>query len=99
MSFRKNPNLERELKRDPRYKAALANAAEPAARASRVVAHRIMPKGRGQQIGVEIHGDLVAIVNNDHGGAIDEFGTVNSPPYAPLRTGVRKAGLKFKGDR
>lgn len=94
--FRKNPHFEREVKRSPAYKRALANAAEPAAASARGIAHRIMPSGRGQGIHVDTSGDEPAIVNPDHGAHLDEWGSKNNPIFAPLRRGIRAAGLRFK---
>jgi hypothetical protein len=80
----------------PEYEAVIAGKAEVAAAQARALAHRIMPAGRGQNIRVEREGTKILVANHDHGGHLDEWGSINNPPYAPLRRGVRSAGLRFR---
>jgi hypothetical protein len=91
--FRKNPNFEREFRADAMFGAALAAAAGAVASESRGVAHRIMPRGRGEQITVVHEGTEVFVTNQAYGAHLDEFGSINNPAYAPLRRGVNAAGF------
>ncbi len=94
--FVPDPSFDEKLQSDPMYRAALKAAAEPAAAAARNTAHAIMPSKRGRDITVVVDGKRVLVSNPDHGAHLDEWGSKNNPPYAPLRRGVRAAGLKFK---
>jgi hypothetical protein len=96
MRFRANPNLQAELEREAQFQAGLAANAQSAAAEARGLAHRIMPKNRGQDIVVEEDDGQVVIVNHDYGSHLDEFGSKQNPTYAPLRRGARTAGLKFR---
>lgn len=37
----------------------------------------------------------IRVANTNYGAAIEEWGSVTSPPYAPLRRGARAAGLNL----
>jgi len=91
--FRPNPKLAEELEAGDEAKAALVDAAEDAAK--HVRGHRIMQRKDARPIEVDDSGDTPRVVNTDHGAHFDEWGSVNNPPYAPLRTGVRAAGLRL----
>jgi hypothetical protein len=93
--FRPNPNLRQELEREAAHQVALKVAAEDVAGKARSIAHRIMPAGAGEQIVVQQEGTEVVVANLAHGGHLDEWGSINSPAYAPLRRGVREAGLRL----
>lgn len=58
--------------------------------------HSVMPRQRKGSVIVEADARGFRVVNTDHGAHIDEFGSVNSPPYAPLRRGARRAGLRLE---
>lgn len=94
MTFRPNHNFLDELEAQAEPRAELAVAARSVA--TRVEAHDIMPrKGVPSQIEVVTDGDEVAVANHAYGAHIDEWGSVNSPPYAPLRNAVRTSGLRL----
>lgn len=93
--FRPNPNFKREVEREVEFRQALMIPARAAAALANALGHRIMPKGKGPTIKVEADLDGVRIVNHAYGSHIDEYGSANNPAYAPLRRGVRAAGLKF----
>lgn len=57
--------------------------------------HAVMPRQRRGSVVVEADARGVRVVNTDHGAHIDEFGSVNSPAYAPLRRGARRAGFRL----
>lgn len=92
--FVPNPHFITELMSENPYRQAMREAAQQAADEANRTQHYIMP-ARGGKADVrveEIDGDTY-IVNHNHGGHIDEWGSKNNPPYAPLRTGVRRAGF------
>jgi len=72
----------------------VADQAQLAADEVNAVKHRIMPARAGKNtVIVEKQSPDVFIVNTDKGGHLDEWGSKNNPAYAPLRTGVRRAGF------
>lgn len=50
------------------------------------------------RLDVEVHGDDVALVVNWSLWGILEYGSINNPPYAPLRRGIEGAGLQLTDD-
>lgn len=90
----RNPNLERDLKATPEYAAAMAEIAAFAAPSVRANAPHVTGGYHGSIRVVENR-----IETTDIAGPIIEFGSVNNPPYAPLRTGVRAAGLRLDESR
>lgn len=99
MRFRANPNFERdfrsEIANETKLRQALVTAARPAAAKANELGHAIMPKGRGPAVSVESDAEGVYIVNRAYGSHLDEYGSINNPPYSPLRRGVRAAGLRL----
>lgn len=93
MVFIPNRKFVEELAKDPSYKAGLARSGEAAAAKAEPLNPRIRPV-RGRAMSVETDEDGVRVVNRDYGGIIAEYGSVKSPPYAPLRRGARAAGLR-----
>lgn len=71
----------------------VAEQAQVAADEANKLRHRIMPKRKRNAIVVVKEAPDVFIVNTDKGGHLDEWGSKNNPPYAPLRTGTRNAGF------
>lgn len=96
--FTPNPDFEREIAASPEHRDALASAAQPAAAEAEALAHRIMPRDRSAQIVVEQTDEGVFLINRAYGAWIDEIGSVNSAPYAPLRRGAEAAGLTVTDD-
>lgn len=92
--FIPNPNFISDLVTERPYKEAMREAAQTAADEANKVQHFIMPAkgGKAEIAPAEIDGEMY-LVNFNHGGHIDEWGSKNNPPYAPLRTGVRRAGF------
>jgi hypothetical protein len=91
--FRPNPNFEAELRAAavPRL-VAVANAVKARVEAEK---HSIMPRKSTKPVVVEVSGDEVRVANTDHGSHLDEWGSVNNPPYAPIRRSVRALGLRL----
>lgn len=98
-TFFPNPDLADELaSEDPAKEALLAAAEESAVEANRL-RRRIMPtKGRGSRdaIVAQENEGRVEVANTDHGAHLDEWGSKNNPPYAPLRRGVEAAGYRLE---
>lgn len=94
--FVPNRNLERDLKRDLRYRAMLRDAGEKVkSRAKSLARAHEMTGDYIESIDVTDSPDGVTVGTDDFAGHIIEWGSVNQPPQAPLRRGVRAAGLRF----
>ena len=90
MIFRKSPTFERDLERQREYRAGMNEAAE----AVKAAAERNTPRGTGRTAdSYVVEGNVVG--NTDPFFHLTEFGSVNNPAYAPLRRGVRQAGLRL----
>jgi hypothetical protein len=91
--FKPNRDFEREI--HAAYATAVTMAAAERARGrAEALSHHAMPRG-GARIVCVPDGEDTLLVNTNYGGAIEEFGSVNSPTYAPLRRGVRAAGFRL----
>lgn len=91
--FRINPALRREIERQPEFEAKMLKAAE----AVKDMSERNSPIG---ETGDYIHSFKITrrplrVGNTDFAGHMVEWGSQNNPPYAPLRRGVRAAGLRL----
>jgi hypothetical protein len=98
--FLRNAAFEASMQRDPRYRAYLRARVEaqvvPVVRGmAEQVGAPWMPRG-GRAIVTESDLDGVRVVNTDYGAHLAEWGSVNNPPHAPLRRGVRAAGLRLR---
>lgn len=95
--FVPNRNFEKEMAADASVRKSLMEAVEPAREQAEQFAAeaRIMPRG-SQAIVVGEDDEGVYLANTDYGGHMAEWGSVNSPPYAPLRRGVEAAGLELR---
>lgn len=93
--FIPDPNFAKQAEDSEEYRAGLADAAQGAAQTAESLAHAIMPRDSSVQIVIEQTSDGVFIVNRAYGAWIDEVGSINNPPYAPLRRGVQAAGLRL----
>lgn len=91
--FRLNARLANELENEVAYRLRLAEVGHKVA--DRVRAHDVMRTKNKDKIVVVADGDDVLVGNTDHGAHLDEWGSVNNPPSAPLRTSVRAAGLRL----
>lgn len=101
MSFRRNSRLAGQLARDPRYRLMIRAQAEVAAKYAETFARQARApwmKRKGAQGTIEVtqDGDRTLIVNTDHAGHLQEWGSVNNPAHAPLRRGVRAAGFRLR---
>lgn len=98
--FRANPRLREQIERQAAYQAGLAKLAESArdhaARFADAAGAPWMRRGRQDTVVVDKSGDQVRLVNTDYAGHLQEWGGRNNPPHAPLRRGVRAAGLDLR---
>ncbi len=96
-AFLPNPDFEAELMAEEEQRQALAGQTESARELAERYSPRIMPRvGRARQIEVVTTEDGVFLVNHAYGAAIEEFGSRNNAPFAPLRRGVLGAGLRLE---
>lgn len=88
--YRANPLFEEEVRAQPQHQKGMRKITKGVAATVRVVAPR---KTGYYERRVKARGTAVAAT--DHFWHLVEFGSVNNPPYAPLRRGVRAAGLRL----
>lgn len=99
MSFRPNRRAVAELKADPRYKRTLTQAASESARMARALAPDGGPHlGYRETVRSGERDGKVVVESTDPFAHIVEWGSRNNPAYAPLRRGVRAAGLDLHED-
>lgn len=95
--FTPNTNMHDELRREPQMRKAMVGEGREVASRAEALDHNIMPRKRSRgNFKVDAAGGTVRVVNTSHGGHIDEFGSANNRPYAPLRRAVRAAGLRLR---
>lgn len=101
--FKRNPVVDQELEAHPDYLKSLAAAAEAArAAADRFARQSGAPwmrrRGATSTVVIDTSPTGVRLVNTDHAGHLMEWGSQNNPPHAPLRRGVRAAGLHLTNE-
>lgn len=86
----RNPNLEAELQQSPEYQAGMEEI-------TRIVAVTVQDEAPDVTGYYKRHvaAEGTQVVASDPFWHLVEFGSVNNPPYAPLRRGVTAAGLRF----
>jgi hypothetical protein len=94
--FRPNPNFNRELRDHSGTTDALEAAAEAAGRAVQREQHGFVPnKQASSSVEVEVEDGSVRLRNTDRAALVEEYGALRTPALAPLRRGVRAAGLRL----
>lgn len=96
MAFLPNPDAVPELMEDELIREGLGRAVEPARELAEHYAPGIMDRPGRRQIEVVVREDGVYLANTAYGAAIEEFGSRNNPPYAPLRRAAQEAGIRFE---
>ena len=91
--FIPNPRFSLEQQRE--YIDGLKDIGQDVRERAFYIKHSIMPNKDRSGVEVVEENGRVYVANTDHGGHIDEFGSVKSPAYAPLRTAARAAGLRL----
>ncbi len=95
MTFELNPDFLEEVAAEPGVLNAIGEATEAVASAAQDAA----PVGTGDYVDSiehEVADGKGRVFTTDFAGHIVEWGSVNNPPYAPLRTGARNAGLDLE---
>lgn len=100
LGWRPNPKLDAELAASPEMVSELRTVAAGVARVAETNIRQItrqgfMPRGGDLVVVEEGHDGSVIVLNTDHGGHLYEWGSINTPAYAPMRRAVRAVGLKF----
>jgi len=97
MRFVANPNLARELEREPSTNTALSEAAGQARAEAQRIAPVEHPGGGAYRDGIVVDevGGVVRLDATDWKSHWVEWGSVNNPVFAPLRRGVRGAGFRL----
>lgn len=98
MIFKPDPDFAREIAAQEETRVGLARAAEPARAAAESFARQAgapwMPRAGHQIVEIDVDDQGVALVNTDYAGHLQEYGSVNNPPHAPLRRGALAAGFE-----
>jgi hypothetical protein len=92
--FVPDPNFEREIAEQAEYQSGLSELAGPVAETIKALAP-IREGDFRDSIAVEIEGAEVRLGSSDFAAHLIEWGSVNNPPYAPIRRGVSAAGLRL----
>jgi hypothetical protein len=93
--FKRNPLLEKQLAATPQARKAIHDAAKPALAAAEH-ATPVGATGAAQRsLTLVIDADGVRLQSTDPFWHLIEFGSRNNPAYAPMRRGVRAAGLRL----
>jgi hypothetical protein len=95
-AFLPNPLLEKQLEAQIKALGTLRPAAQKAAARAETFTHHAMPRSAAQRVVVGVVDGEVAVINTNFGGHLEEWGLARTPVYAPLRRGVRAAGLKLR---
>ena len=85
------------------FQAGLTSFAEEVAALAEVNARAVgapwMPRaGESKVVKVVARNDGVFVVNTDHAGHLQEWGSKNNPPHAPLRRAAMASGLRVGED-
>jgi len=88
--YRPNPAFEAEVRAEEKFQSGIRKRTKEVA----LVVRAVSPRKTGYyERRVKARG--VRIVAGDPFWHLVEFGSANNPPYAPLRRGVRAAGLRL----
>lgn len=92
--FVPNPRFEAELKRSTEMRAVVRHGAEAAAKEAKRLAPVDTGEYRASIKVVEAGDDARVVAGAGHAGYV-EFGTRDTPVFAPLRRGTEAAGLRI----
>lgn len=95
MRFQRNPGAEAGIRKQPEYRAALAEKTRLVAATIRFVALPYRNTGYYIQH-IEVRGTRIEF--QDVFWFLSEYGSVNNPPQRNALRGVRAAGLRFEDD-
>lgn len=95
-AFKRNPRLTKELAREPWAREVLEENVDAVEREAQLASPLgddfVGYYGRFKKRVGALSG---TVGNTDVASHLVEYGSVNNPPYAPLRRGVMAAGLRF----
>lgn len=98
--FRASPGYQERLEHSPAAAAVLEGVARQLVKPA---VEAVAPHGQTgmyhRSIRVIRNGDTVGIGSIDPFAHLVEFGSINNPAYAPLRRGIRAAGLRLDMSR
>jgi hypothetical protein len=95
--FIPNPGFKAKLAATPDYQRAMRSTADEVARhVGALAGNPWMPAQGRSHIEVVQTREGVSVVNTDHGAHLKEWGSSRNPPSAPMRRGVRAAGLRLR---
>lgn len=97
MAVEFHPNLHFEAEAERENVGRVAKV-EVAARIAEEV-RAIGPDQSGyfvKHVGWQTYGDRVVVQTTDFAGNVIEFGSVNNPPYAPMRRAISALGLRLE---
>lgn len=89
------PDKDFDLLADPDLRDGLARTAEPARALAEQFSPGIMRRPGAEQIQIVVNDDGVFLANTAYGAVIEEFGSRNNAPFAPLRRAAQEAGIRF----
>lgn len=89
--FRRNPDVHNEIRSQPKFVAEMRSITTQV-----VIEVRAGAPKRSGYYRRHVRPDGTQIVGGDVFSHLVEFGSANNKPYAPLRRGVRAAGLRYR---
>ena len=97
-AFIPNPAFPKQIEAEDEYREGVAKVAEDVKGQAEPMLRSIgapwMPRKNHDLLEVQDDGQNVYLVNTDHGGHLQEYGSKNNPPHAPLRRAAMAAGLE-----
>lgn len=97
-TFLPNPGFAKAVKASGDYREGVRSIAEEVKRLAEAAAVSIgapwMARSGHELIEVGEDDQGVYVANTDHAGHLQEYGSRNNPPHAPLRQGAMSAGLR-----
>ena len=98
MSFLPDKDFAQNLMGDDDYSEGMTEVAEAIASEANSLRHRIYREEGAVLVEEDRYTGDVYVTNVDQGAAIDEWGSINNPAYAPMRTAVANVGLRMDED-
>lgn len=96
MKYVPNPAFAAELDRDPGVRDELGRRARSAASTAKTIGQSL--GGTGAYAKTVIADDN-RLLTTDPAGHIVEWGSINNPPYAPLRRAAESVGASYVDDK
>ncbi len=90
-----NPLFDEEVREQPQHEKGMRVITKKVARAVRIAARASRNTGYYER---RVKAKAQGVVASDFAWHWVEFGSVNNPPYAPFRRGLRAAGIRLVMD-